>query len=138
MLTLIIHASMLLSTAGIDGQAELQGIWKLTAIEVNGEFRSMDEFQPRVRIKGNSLFYAKAETAKLAADASAAPHTIDLQFLNPQRTFEGIYAVEGKTLKICVNAQTEGVKERPNALSTKGQAQWRIMIFEKETGANVD
>jgi uncharacterized protein (TIGR03067 family) len=121
-----------------DGPADLQGTWKLVAVENNGEERTLDELQPRLRIKGTAVSYAKKEIAKVTADSSASPHTIDLQFQSPQRTFEGIYTIEGNTLKVCVNSQTEGVKERPNALSTKGQGSWRLMTFEREANPPAD
>lgn len=120
------------------GPSDLQGTWKLTAVESNGEERSLDDLQPRLRIKGNSIFYAKQEIAKVTADSAASPHTIDLQFLSPQRTFEGVYLIDGNSLKVCVNSQTEGVKERPNSFSTKGQCSWRVMVFEREANPPAD
>jgi uncharacterized protein (TIGR03067 family) len=113
------------------GPAELQGTWKFTAVEINGEMTTLD-VNPRIKIQGNALFYAKKALAQLMAEPSASPHTLDLKFLAPEQVLEGIYACEGTQLKICLNTQTEGVKERPNTLATKGQATWRMLIFEKE------
>jgi S1-C subfamily serine protease len=45
--------------------------------------------------------------------------------------FEGVYAVEKDTLKVCVNKETGSVKNRPGGLSTEGQASWRLMVFER-------
>jgi hypothetical protein len=56
-----------------DGPADLQGVWKLTAVENNGEERQLADLQPRLRIKGSSVFYAKNELAKVSVDAVAAP-----------------------------------------------------------------
>src|SRR5262249_21135940 len=49
----------------------------------------------------------------------------------PKRVLEGVYVVEGDTLKICVNKQTEGVKERPQGFSTKDKEDFRLLVFEK-------
>jgi serine protease Do len=34
-------------------------------------------------------------------------------------------------LKVCLNRRSDGVKERPDALSTKGHDDWRLLIFRR-------
>jgi uncharacterized protein (TIGR03067 family) len=121
-----------------DGPAELQGTWKLVAVEANGRVNELTEKQPRVLIKGNKVVYAGAEVAQLTAEAGAAPKMIDLSFPNPQRVFEGIYVVEKDTLKICVNKDVDGPKERPSAFSTKDKESWRLLVFERDKAAKPD
>jgi uncharacterized protein (TIGR03067 family) len=112
--------------------AELQGTWKLISIETNGEASDLTGNQPRWVVKGNKVLYGGDELAVLTADASATPKLLDVQLLNPKRVLEGIYAIEQDRLRICLNKQTEGVKERPHALSTKDQENWRLLVFERD------
>jgi len=119
-------------TKADNGVAELEGTWKLISIEANGEAVDMSGNQPRWVIKGDKVLYGGDELAVLTADPSATPKLLDTQFLNPKRVFEAIYAIEQDTLKICLNKQTEGVKERPQVLSTKDHENWRFLVFERE------
>src|SRR5262249_31240823 len=89
-----------------DAPAQLQGCWKLTTFELNGEnqdFRGGNE--PRWVIKGDKVFYGGQEAARLAPDPATTPRTIDLKFRDPDRVYEGIYVVEKDTLKICLNGR---------------------------------
>jgi uncharacterized protein (TIGR03067 family) len=111
------------------GPAELQGAWKLIALEGSGQTRDISR-PPRWVIVGDTVLYGGRPLARLTADASASPKIIDLKF-GPDRVFEGVYAVEKDTLKVCVNKETGSVKNRPGALATEGQASWRLMVFER-------
>src|SRR5262249_15115681 len=63
---------------------------------------------------------------------------IDLAFRNPERVCEGIYSVDGDTLKLCVNRQSEGVKERPNVFSTEGKPEWRLLVLKRDKDRKAD
>src|SRR5262245_48321835 len=117
--------------------AELQGVWKLVGREQVGKETELSA-QPRWVIRDNRVFYGGEELAALVVDAGTTPNCIDLTFAAPSRTFEGIYAVEGKTLKICYNRETEGAKSRPTALSTKDQADWRLLVFQRDDNKEKD
>jgi uncharacterized protein (TIGR03067 family) len=121
-----------------EAPAELQGMWKLVSVEISGMARDFSDGQPRLIIKGNKVRYGGDEIALLSANAAAEPKIIDLGFLDPKKVYEGIYAVEKDTLKICVNNQTEGVKERPNGFSTKDRDTWRLLVFERDKAEQVD
>jgi len=111
---------------------ELQGTWKLVSVEIDGKATDPIGGQPKWVIKGEKVFYGGTEIAGLKVDASTSPRVIDLKFSDPERVYEGIYAVENGTLKICINRQTEGTKDRPGKLSTKDQSDWRLLVFEQE------
>jgi len=111
------------------GPAELRGAWKLVALEGNGQTREFAR-GPRWVIVGDTVLYGGRPLARLTADASASPKIIDLKF-GLDRVFEGVYAVEKDTLKVCVNKETGSVKNRPAGLSIEGQASWRLMVFER-------
>jgi uncharacterized protein (TIGR03067 family) len=121
-----------------EAPAELQGTWKLVSVEIQGKARDFTDGPPRWIIKGNKVRYGGDEIAQLTANAAAEPKIIDLEFLNPKKVYEGVYAVEKDTLQICVNNQTEGVKERPNGFSTKDRENWRLLVFERDKAEKPD
>jgi uncharacterized protein (TIGR03067 family) len=121
-----------------DGPAELQGTWKLVAIEIKGELNTLAERQPRIVIQGNKLLYGGENVAVLTAEGAAAPKAIDLTCLQLKRTYEGIYEVAKGTLRICLNQKTEGVKERPEGFTTKDKADYRLLVFERDKAAKPD
>jgi uncharacterized protein (TIGR03067 family) len=112
--------------------AELQGTWKLVSAEHDNPALDSDGsgLAPWV-IKGNKVLYAGAEWAVLTVDSTTTPRVIDLGPLQPKRVFEGVYVVEGDQLKICVNRQTDGAKNRPLDFTTKGQADRLLLVFER-------
>lgn len=91
------------------GLAELQGVWQIVSVAGSEEAAETDfAALPRWVIKDNKVIYGGEELATLTVDASTTPPTVDLGFVNPTRLFEGVYAVDETTLKICVNRNTEG------------------------------
>jgi uncharacterized protein (TIGR03067 family) len=116
--------------------AELQGTWTLESTEINGKAREpLGPGQARWVIDGAKVLYGGVEIAALTADAKSTPKIIDLTFPEAKRTYEGIYAIEKDTLKICLNVQTEGVKMRPQDFSTDGAENPRVLIFHREKAA---
>jgi uncharacterized protein (TIGR03067 family) len=117
--------------------AGLQGTWKLVSIERDGKVNDPDN-QPRWVIKGDKVFYGGEELAVLTIDPGTTPKCVDLAFRSPKEVYEGIYAVEDKVLKICLNRETTGVKERPTAFSTKDKPNWRVFVFQREDAKDGD
>ena len=115
----------------LESPAELKGIWKLVSIEINGERTAFTEGRPRWVIQGETVRYGGEDLAVLSADSTTTPKIFDLRFFDPKKIYEGIYTLEKTTLKICLNAQTEGVKERPGVFSTEGREKWRLLVFER-------
>jgi uncharacterized protein (TIGR03067 family) len=109
----------------------LQGTWKLVSVEVDGNLPDIVRGIPRWVIRGDKVFYAGKELATLTLDASTTPRSIDLGFLSAKRLYEGVYDVTGDTLKICVNRQTDGVKERPLGFATKDKPDLRLLVFKR-------
>jgi uncharacterized protein (TIGR03067 family) len=114
--------------------AVLQGTWRLTALERNGEPFELPATPPRWVIKGNKVYYGGEELAVLTVEPSTTPRSVDLAFVRPKRELEAIYVVKGDTLKLCVNRQAEGVKERPLDFITKGKAGFRLLVFRRDKG----
>jgi uncharacterized protein (TIGR03067 family) len=117
--------------------AELQGTWKLVSVEINGEDGD-SKAQPRWIIKGDKVSYGGQELAVLKTDASATPKIIDLAFRDPKKVYEGIYAVDKDTLKICLNAKSDTLKERPAEFSTMDKEHLRLLVFKRDKAKETD
>src|SRR5260370_15532630 len=118
-----------------NGLAPLQGTWKLASVEINGKAVDVPQNPPRWVIKGNKVRYAGQDLAALTVGATTSPKNIDLAFASPKRVLEGIFAVEKDKVKLCVNRQTDGVKERPQEFATEGKAEWRLLGFTRDKAA---
>jgi uncharacterized protein (TIGR03067 family) len=114
--------------------AELQGAWKLVSVETDGKSAEARDDFARWVIKDNKVRYGGEVLAELAADPTTTPKCLDLTFVNPKRTFEGVYSLDGDTMKICVNRTTEGVRERPLGFATKGKENLRVLVFKRDKG----
>jgi uncharacterized protein (TIGR03067 family) len=112
--------------------AALQGSWALVSVERDGEVQEFTERPFRWVIKGAGVRYGGQPLAELALDPLTTPKNIELTFLKPKRVYEGVYTLDGDTLKICVNRQTEGVKDRPVGFQTKGKADLRLLVFKRD------
>jgi uncharacterized protein (TIGR03067 family) len=115
--SLLIGADAPPATA-VKDEAAVLGTWTTVAIEVNGQTVPETEFKSFKWVftadelkwtdeRGNTFLY------KL--DASKKPKQIDLTFPeNKTETTEGIYVLEGDSLKVCI-----GKKDRPTDLTAK-------------------
>jgi uncharacterized protein (TIGR03067 family) len=111
--------------------AELSGAWELVSVEVEGQSVDHSDHPARLVFDGDRLLYAGKEAARLTADAETTPKVIDLRFSQPDRTLEGIYAIEGQTLKVCLSTLTGGARERPQDFATADHADRRLLVFRR-------
>jgi len=116
--------------------AEIQGVWKITVSF--GEQEGAPQVVYLWHIQGDQIRYGGEPFATLKLDAKATPPAIDLTLAKTKATLEGIYAVEGDKLRICVNKQADGVKERPEKFSTKDRPDFRLFALERVKGDKVD
>src|SRR2546425_4104852 len=107
-LLLLLAADQPASAPPKDGPAELDGKWKLVALQIKGENLDLAGSQPKWVIQGNKVRYGGQELVRLTVDATAKPKVMDLAFLDPKKVYEGIYSIDQDTLKVCFNIQTEG------------------------------
>jgi uncharacterized protein (TIGR03067 family) len=110
----------------------LEGRWALTSVERDGKAEDLGDDPPRWVFKGNRVLYAGDELAAVTLGAGSTPKTIDLAWARPKRDYEGIYTLDGDTLRICVNRQTEGAKNRPQDLKTDGSSDFRLLVFRRD------
>jgi uncharacterized protein (TIGR03067 family) len=101
----------------------LQGTWKVTALEADGATALIDQVQGlRLVVAGESFVVVDNHTTThgtLKVDPEKSPKTIDLTFTdgpNKGKTSLGIYDLAGSTLKLCMS-QTG--KSRPRTFATK-------------------
>jgi uncharacterized protein (TIGR03067 family) len=111
--------------------APLQGMWKLMSLEINGKAREFTDKAPRWVVRGDKVLYGGEELAGLTVDATTTPRSIDLGFRNPRRVYEGVYAIDGDTLKICVSRPDGDVRERPLDFSTEDKPGRRLLVFTR-------
>ena len=117
---------------------ELQGAWRLESVDRDGVDFPADFFPVRWFIKGSKVLCGGQEIADLAAEAKATPKSIDLSPTDSKKTYEGIYSVEDDALKICLNASSEGVKERPTEFSTKDKPKLRLLVLRRDKADAAD
>jgi uncharacterized protein (TIGR03067 family) len=113
------------------GVPELQGTWKLEAIDAEAGPVGLSDPSPTLVIRGDRLRYGDQEIARVWADPTCTPRNIDLHFPDPKRVYEGIYAIEKDKLKVCLNGRTDGVKERPLSFAIKDRPTWRLLSFHR-------
>jgi len=116
----------------------IEGRWRLESVEEDGKPVDLGEYRPRWVIKGNTIQYAGDTLAELKLDSTSTPKCIDLMWAKPKRSYEGIYSLDGDTLKLCMNRDTEGTKERPQAFTTEGKANLRLLTFQRDAEAGND
>lgn len=116
----------------------IEGRWRLEAVEENGKPVDLGEHRPRWVIKGNTVRYAGDLLAELKLDPGSSPKCIDLNWAKPKRSYEGIYSLEGETLKLCINRETEGTKDRPQDFATEGRSNLRVLTFKRDTDESND
>jgi uncharacterized protein (TIGR03067 family) len=118
--------------------AALKGTWQLTAVEIAGATNDLGDTGPQWVIKDNKVMYAGKELAVLTVDGATTPKSMDLALVNPKRSYEAIYSLTDDTLKICVNRQTDGVKERPSGFATKDKENLRLLVFRRAKGDGME
>jgi uncharacterized protein (TIGR03067 family) len=131
-------AALAADEAAKKAPADLQGTWKLVSVEVNGMTREFGENTPRLVIKGDQVRYAGEPLATLKADPETTPKCLDLNFLSPKGSYEGIYSVDKDTLKVCVSLPTDGAKERPQEFVTKDKDKVRLLVFARDKAGTGD
>lgn len=113
------------------GLAELEGVWKLTRIEAGGNERDLNGKQPHWTFKGKKVSFGGEPLAEVATDGTGTPKSLDLTLAGDKEAREAIYSVEGDTLKICVNWEAGGLKERPQEFASKDKANFRVLEFQR-------
>src|SRR6516225_2169168 len=91
---------------------------------------AQDNRKDKSVLDGKPVRYAGETLATLTVLSDAKPRGLDLAWAKPKREYEAIYAIDGDTLKICLNRGADGVKERPTDFETKDNAGRYLFVFE--------
>ncbi len=115
----------------------LQGTWKVTSIENDGNKVDPKEFANwKLVIAGDKMTALDSNdvmdehTFKL--DAAAKPAAIDLTLLTGEskgKTMQGIYRIEGDTLTVCV--AEPGKKDRPREFRSEPGKSHMLLVFQR-------
>jgi uncharacterized protein (TIGR03067 family) len=122
------------STPSAQDVKKLQGTWRVVKGESKGQAKPEDAIKDlKWVIKGNTITLKGDEgknfELRFKLDAAQKPKTIDL--INPERkqTVQGIYQLDGKTLKLCVGVPGE---KRPAAFVTGEDLNVALFVLERE------
>lgn len=116
----------------------LKATWTFTSFEINGQKAPEDAIKNfKLIVSGNEMTIKVGGEVKFGIkqlDGSTNPRIIDLEYKEgPQKgnVFEGIYHVDGDTLKICVHA-TPNVRQRPTEFTGKENSNQMLIVFKRE------
>jgi uncharacterized protein (TIGR03067 family) len=140
--TWAIALAMTVATAALGDDAKkeldkLQGAWKSEAYEIGGtkiEGESLRAVVATIAFKGDAFEWKAGDSANkgtVKIDATKKPIHIDFVYDAGEgvkiTTWTGVYAVEGKTLKLCISPP---VGERPKDFSTKS-VRYGVFTFKQ-------
>jgi uncharacterized protein (TIGR03067 family) len=138
-LSLILGMGLVAAFAQPAGEAQrkLEGSWTATRAERDGKAAddvvghrlSFTGSRFRIESKDGKLLYA----GTVRVDPSAKPATIDFAHTEGTvkgKAWQGIYALDGDTLKVCDNAPNPD-KSRPTAFEAKNGSGYVFITFKR-------
>lgn len=116
--------------------AAFQGVWRLVSSQTGAHIAATQNAVLMVRGNRACWEYAEEENqfeGGLYLDSTTTPKAYD--FVTSSRTFEGIYSLEGDTLKLCYDLGTEA--KRPGEFSAPRKGQRVLMTLKREKGVDI-
>jgi uncharacterized protein (TIGR03067 family) len=116
---------------------KLQGVWVVTAAEQDG--KALDRLQGGKLTVKDQNFHVKTASGTemkgdLTLDPAKKPKHIDWfhqEGLLREKTWQGIYELEGDDLKICY-AEADSGKDRPDEFKTEADSKRLLVILKRE------
>jgi uncharacterized protein (TIGR03067 family) len=116
---------------------QLQGTWRIVAIEINGNKLSDDDLKnapTKLILKGNKYTLEGGEGGKgtFKADPTKKPKTVDSvpsEGDNKGKTIKAIYEIDGDTMKACYDISG---KTRPKDFTTKDMEGYVFIEYKRE------
>jgi uncharacterized protein (TIGR03067 family) len=108
---------------------KLQGVWKVVAIESGGKPQELVEAM--LLVAGNRVSWQTEEGALqggLYLDPAARPKAYDL--ITGERMLEGIYSLDGDTLRLCYDPEEEA--KRPRRFATQPGSRQLLMVLKRQ------
>jgi uncharacterized protein (TIGR03067 family) len=110
----------------------LEGTWKVESLE-DAQGKKQEFEGATLTFKGDQFEFKKdseAKKGKVKINPAGKPKEIDIIPEDKDQPLQGIYQIEGATLKICVNDEPMGA--RPNELAAKDKNMLVILKRVKE------
>lgn len=115
----------------------LQGVWKVTASEQNGEKVAAEDIKDLFLIfKQDSILIREGgkteEKFTFLLDPVKKPKEIDLTIRfgpNEGKVDRAIYQIEGDTLRICIQSNRDS--PRPREFSTRGNGKMWLVVLQR-------
>jgi uncharacterized protein (TIGR03067 family) len=117
----------------------LQGTWTPVSGSYSGKKLSAAAVQQEARlvIQGGRFTLQKpkdeAWKGTVTVNPAKKPKTLDLKITEGEdkgETFEGIYELQGDTLKVCYNSVL-GLGHRPTSFDSGGDKGWKLVVFKR-------
>jgi uncharacterized protein (TIGR03067 family) len=127
---------LLAQPAKSDDKAKLQGVWKVTGLETQGE-KAPAEAASGVRFvfDGDKLHIHHGDEERKAAEVklnpSVNPKSIDLIDAEEKKTVPGIYELDGDTLRLCLG-EAGDEKSRPANFVTRAGVQQSLFVLKRD------
>ncbi len=133
-LGLLLAADDAKDEAGKKEAKKLEGSWKVTGFEHNGNRLNVNDWTLVIKGDKYTLTYGnQSEEGTYKLDPAKKPKTVELMPSTGEsqgKTRKGIYELEGNSAKLCVSVA--GKEERPTAFETKPDSDQYLWEFERE------
>jgi uncharacterized protein (TIGR03067 family) len=125
----------LVADKGETDRDKIQGAWQIESLQENGKAAPDEKAITEVVIKEDKIIFKYAKLKHEAIntfhlDGSKKPKCVDVTFPGRKEPYQGIYQLEGDTLKMCWTTNPD--RERPNAFATEEKSGRRLMILKRK------
>jgi uncharacterized protein (TIGR03067 family) len=115
----------------------MQGTWKVIELSEKGEKVAAKDIDPvEVVVLATKMTFNDdgkfREEITLTVDAKQKPKSLDMKYTKGENTGKvqvAIYAIEGDTLKICINEKKDGA--RPTEFKSTKENEFSLVVLKK-------
>jgi len=135
----VLFAAVLATAADVEVGKEFQGKWTVTEIQSTDATLTADQLNNfGVTIDGAKMQWQIGDGMRKAKisflDTKSSPKVIDIESLEGDQdgtVFEGIYEIDGDTLRMCLNLSTS-MKQRPSEFTVPTGSTLVIVSLKQE------